>query len=285
MNLRKKSENADTITLEWDAVAGATGYRFSSSLTNRRSHTWDATRTDVKFSKGAEWYKVEALGVVDADTWPDTTPPVGTLVLAGRDDLTGSVNGQGISDIAGGGFKVVCDTNHPPGWDSSSKAVLGQNYYSPEKDAIGKAERWEYDLYLPTQSLISGWTVGMLWQWHTKKDGGGFPSSGHQLAVNTDGTFRIVRQSGPGTQYDWPVGGGSGGPPIKWNQWMPVKWEVRWSYDGDGFLRLWLDGQQRLAYSGATLFDNEFPYLQFGWYSSRQLSNEVRFSTITMTRF
>lgn len=73
--LRKVAEDADSITLEWDAVAGATGYRFSSNLTSKRSHTWDGARTRVKFAKGGEWYKVEALGVSDSGQFPAVAPP------------------------------------------------------------------------------------------------------------------------------------------------------------------------------------------------------------------
>lgn len=73
--LRKVAEDADSITLEWDAVAGATGYRFSSSLTSKRPHTWDSSRTRVKFAKGGEWYRVEALGVTEAGQFPAVEPP------------------------------------------------------------------------------------------------------------------------------------------------------------------------------------------------------------------
>lgn len=75
ITLRKKSETTSTITLEWDAVPGAVGYRFQSSTTAPKwSHTFDPTRTEIKFSKAAS-YKVEALGVKDAGVYPTVTPP------------------------------------------------------------------------------------------------------------------------------------------------------------------------------------------------------------------
>jgi hypothetical protein len=44
-----------------------------------------------------------------------------------------------------------------------------------------------------------------------------------------------------------------------------------------------IDGQEYLNYSGATLFASENPYLQFGWYAARSLTNEVQFADIRRT--
>lgn len=73
--LRKIAETTTTITLEWDPVPGAIGYRFQSGANSKWSHTFDPTRKTVKFSKAA-WYTVEALGVKDAGKYP--AAPVGT---------------------------------------------------------------------------------------------------------------------------------------------------------------------------------------------------------------
>lgn len=58
--VRLVSETATTITLGWDAVPGADGFRFMSEK-GRVSHTWDGSRTTVKFAKGSSWYRVESL--------------------------------------------------------------------------------------------------------------------------------------------------------------------------------------------------------------------------------
>ena len=68
-------DTATTITLEWTPVPGAQGYRFSSSDTVKRSHTWDPMRSSVRFSKGADWYRVEALEVIEDGEWPAPEPP------------------------------------------------------------------------------------------------------------------------------------------------------------------------------------------------------------------
>lgn len=64
LELRVLSETPSTITLGWDAVPGADGYRFSRSDQSKRPHTWDSSRTSVTFSKGAECYRVQALDVI-----------------------------------------------------------------------------------------------------------------------------------------------------------------------------------------------------------------------------
>lgn len=71
LTLRKVSETESKITLGWDPVPGAVGYRFQSAATAPKwSHTFDPTRITVLFSKGQEPYKVEALGVLDGDVYP-----------------------------------------------------------------------------------------------------------------------------------------------------------------------------------------------------------------------
>lgn len=64
--LTKVAEDATTVTFAWQPVSGATGYRFSRSDQQKRSHTWDAGRSTVRFGKiaGGGCYRVEALGIL-----------------------------------------------------------------------------------------------------------------------------------------------------------------------------------------------------------------------------
>jgi hypothetical protein len=73
MQLSKIGETATTITLGWTPVAGADGYRFYSAGV-LRSKTMDPSRKSVKFSKGQEPYKVEAvvLTPIDSGVYPST---------------------------------------------------------------------------------------------------------------------------------------------------------------------------------------------------------------------
>lgn len=58
--IRLLSQTGSTITLGWDPVSGANGFRFTSER-GGRSHTWDGSVTQVKFAKGSAWYRIEAL--------------------------------------------------------------------------------------------------------------------------------------------------------------------------------------------------------------------------------
>lgn len=66
LSLTVVAQDATTVTFAWTPVANATGYRFSRSDQAKRSHTWDAGRSTVKFGKiqGGGCYRVEALGVI-----------------------------------------------------------------------------------------------------------------------------------------------------------------------------------------------------------------------------
>lgn len=66
--LRKRSETATTITLEWDPVPGAYGYRFFADG-HPVSWTADGTVDHVKFAKGAAEYKVLVLLAGDSMTY------------------------------------------------------------------------------------------------------------------------------------------------------------------------------------------------------------------------
>lgn len=65
--LRKVSETASTITLGWDQISGAAGYRFI--VDGKVSHTFDGTRTTVRVAKAAAKVTVEALSVKDSGVW------------------------------------------------------------------------------------------------------------------------------------------------------------------------------------------------------------------------
>lgn len=73
LTLRKVAETATTITVGWDTVPGAVGFRFTGG--GIISHTWDGTRTTVKFAKTSVPFTVEALVAGVKGTWPQATPP------------------------------------------------------------------------------------------------------------------------------------------------------------------------------------------------------------------
>lgn len=85
MTIRKVSETATTITFGWDPVPGADGYRFYSAGV-LRSKTMDPRRRTVKFLKGQEPYKIEAvvLNPIDSGTYPPSQPSPTFKLVAPR---------------------------------------------------------------------------------------------------------------------------------------------------------------------------------------------------------
>ena len=175
-----------------------------------------------------------------------------------------------ISTPAGPGFDFIVTDQAVTPWNTETKAILAvKTLTSP----IGKTQKWMFSLYLPKQSLIQHWHAGVLWEFHTNS------SSGHHLALDPDGTFRIGRQTAYGAESYRLTSGG----PVPWDRWVPVVFDVKWSLRSDGYLRVSIDGTQYLDHSGATVFANDGdPYLQFGFYSrlGAGLTNKVRFSDI-----
>jgi hypothetical protein len=74
--LRLITQDASTVTLGWDPVSGAEGFRFSRAGSEQRSHTWDGARTQVRFAK-ADSYMVERIdtSVVGVYPGPPDPPP------------------------------------------------------------------------------------------------------------------------------------------------------------------------------------------------------------------
>lgn len=128
--LRKTGEDASSITLGWERVVGADGFRFTAEKQPKSSHTWDGDRTSVRFAKGSSWYRVEALNVSDEGVWPPTStgpaPPQGNLqVLDGRGTTASFPN---------------CWRNTDEAWDVREKHVknvtfagVGSQFFWPPK--------------------------------------------------------------------------------------------------------------------------------------------------------
>lgn len=96
LTLRVLAETEQTITLGWDPVPGCVGYRFSREGHEKFSHTWDPARSSVRFAKGSEWYRVEALGVGESGQYPPAAPSTEVL----RDRPPGYPDYAGFERIA-----------------------------------------------------------------------------------------------------------------------------------------------------------------------------------------
>jgi hypothetical protein len=181
---------------------------------------------------------------------------------------------QEISTPSGPGFQVVCtDALNQAAWNVNNKAVLAMRRVGV--GVTGATEDYTWDMYLPTQTVsVDQYT---LFEFHTDA------SSGHNIGLNLDGTYRMTRQSAAGQVY---VRNYTGGPAILYNVWQPMRIKVKWSLGSDGLLQMWINGTQVMNYTGPTQFAGDGrPYINFGWYGWRPSNetNTVRFANIQQT--
>lgn len=182
---------------------------------------------------------------------------------------------QTISTPSGPGFDITCTDSDTTPWDANNKAILAQKN---DLNPLGTTETFSFNLFLPSQTLANSWHTGVLWERHTAT------ASGHFLALNSDGTFRIGRHTAIGNNYSY-VGGGSGGPAVAWDTWIPIVITIKWTQASDGFVRVSIGGTQYMDSNGATSFSGDgTPNLQYGWYSDKGgLTNRSMFGNIVRT--
>jgi hypothetical protein len=175
---------------------------------------------------------------------------------------------QTASTPYGPGFQFsVSDTADVTLWDSTLKAVLVKVKTAGTKNVVmNKTQLWNFYIYLPSQSLVTSWNGGTLWEFHTP-----FNASGHTLELDNTGrgpttpSFRFGFETAGGASYTYAYNWA----PLTFNTWHHVTIYVRWSTGADGFYQAWLDGTRYMNRTGATVYtaDNGTPFLQFGLYA------------------
>lgn len=282
LTLTKLSETSSKITLGWTPVAGAIGYRYQSATQAPKwSHTWDATRDRVTFSKAA-WYKVEALGVEAAGEYPTSQPPPppATKKFARKSDFGYFFNGQGCSEIAtphGDGLKFLADTSMPAPWEFNSKICQGAELDSRvTHPQAGDHTLWNWHMRFPAADNPSGFNTG--WWGHNiliefgTTDG----SVGHEFTINADGTCSFYVREAPG---QFPTRKYTTAGPVPLDTWIPVVWDIKWSYGTDGMMKGSIGEVELLNRTGPTMWNGErIRHLGIGWYSVKQLRNAVEFA-------
>jgi hypothetical protein len=302
--LTKISETASKITLGWTPVPGAVGYRFQSDTQAPKwSHTFDATRSQVTFSK-ATTYKVEALGVEAAGAFPGVAPPPpppgnayktfadlpdgpwdnyfflqrcqGKTWTGRNEQCTPWPDGSGIFNPSPGVFRFVTKGSVPQG---SGEGIQLAGVYPAALDVSGK-------LRFPSSGNPQGFQTGSgdwnaLWEWvdgsHTVFNQWGVDATGGQITVYV----RTYNPQSGGTQkMRAPV------PAQFYDVDHTFRWDTKLSKSSDGYVRFWFNGQQVMNYSGATV-DGSWNlgkvWQQWGFYGdSPQHRNEIIFSDLVV---
>lgn len=288
--LTKLSETETKVTLGWTPVPGAIGYRFQSAGTAPKwSHTWDASKSQVTFSKAA-WYKVEALGVKDAGEYPSVAPPPppppdpgplpASKKFTRKSDFGYFFNGQGCSEIStphGDGLRFLADTSMPAPWEANSKICQGAELDSRvAHPQAGDRTLWTWHMRFSAADNPNGFNTG--WWGHNVliEFGTTGGSVGHEFTINTDGTCSFFVREAAG---QFPTRKYTTAQPVPLDAWIPVSWDIKWSYGSDGMMRGSIGGVQLLDRTGPTMWNGErVRHLGIGWYSVKQLRNAVEFA-------
>jgi hypothetical protein len=178
-----------------------------------------------------------------------------TLAGIGRDGATALdlTTEPGDSNLFGSGTAERADLELPP---SSSYCNQGQE------------EWWAESVYLPDSYVVP--PSGATWNW-------GIISDFHHTGPTGQPNFQIV--SLPTGLELWGAGGATivNGPndpgffraaigPVTKNAWYDFKFHIKWSSGADGFLQAWVNGQQVLNHSGATLYSGQSCYFKLANY-------------------
>jgi hypothetical protein len=219
------------------------------------------------------------------DTVTVATPTAATGTIAQYSNLSGAFVPAWISPVVahppelqtastpyGQGFQfVVSDTADVATWDSAMKDVLGQKF--PDNNGPMLTETpytFNFYIYLPSQSIVTSWNGGVLWEFHTSASSGDHIGLDNTGRGPTNPSFRFGRQSARGENYTYTYA------PLTFNTWHQFTLNFKWSTGTDGYYQLSMDGKQYINFSGQTIFSGEgTPYLQFGFYADIGSKNGV----------
>jgi hypothetical protein len=132
----------------------------------------------------------------------------------------------------------------------------------------GQDEWWAHSIMFPQSYVIP--PAGAIWNW-------GVVFDFHHTGATGQPNFQIA--SLPTGLEFWVSGGPTvvNGPtdpgfyraaigPVTKNVWYDFMYHVKWSSGSDGFFQAWLNGQQLMNYSGATLYVGQSCYLKLANY-------------------
>jgi len=121
----------------------------------------------------------------------------------------------------------------------------------------------------PPQSTAGSWNFGIVADFHNTTNGAGqanfqitaMPATAISPDRPTGLGFQINHgnQASP-TQVNYPIG------PVIRNQWYNFVYHVKWSSGSDGYFDAWVNGEQKMAYRGPTLYPGQGVYLKLANY-------------------
>ncbi len=136
----------------------------------------------------------------------------------------------------------------------------------------GKTAWWAHSLLFPSDFVLTDSGLALDFH-HSGSDG----QANFHLRVRNDsglsfegggGATVATQTMGPG-RFHAPIG------PIVKNQWYDFVYNVKWSSGSDGFFYAWVNGVQKLAYRGPTLYAGQGCYLKLANYHSASTASSI----------
>jgi hypothetical protein len=133
--LRVVAQTSTTITLAWEPVPGARGYRLSREKgAGRYSHTWDGARSQARFARDSDWYKVEALSIPAVGVFPGVNERKGYASGGSLPGLSAESRAEELNSMAAAGARW-CRIDLP--W-SGIEPAQGQYDFAPYDRAVAE---------------------------------------------------------------------------------------------------------------------------------------------------
>jgi hypothetical protein len=123
---------------------------------------------------------------------------------------------------------------------------------------VGSTYWYGWDIYLPADYPNIYPTKTALGQFH--QENGLAPS---WMFQNGEGGYHLDGQVGGKTRYYYTL---ITDEDLR-GKWHRIELQVKWARDTTGFFRVWVDGDQKVNFSGATL-ESDTTYLKYGVYRS-----------------
>jgi Polysaccharide lyase/Domain of unknown function (DUF4124) len=128
----------------------------------------------------------------------------------------------------------------------------------------GREQWWAHSILFPDDFVPSGGWGAVVFDFHNTSPGPG------QANLEIDVGLSGMSFSGYGgavpyptwrpPDYSAPIG------PVVKNVWYDFIYHVKWSSNSDGFFYAWVNGIQKLAYTGPTLYSGQDCYLKLANY-------------------
>jgi hypothetical protein len=138
----------------------------------------------------------------------------------------------------------------------------------------GQEQWWAHSILFPADYVAPPESTSTTWNW-------GVVFDFHHTGSTGPASFELEAMPATAIAPDRPTGlafrGAAGDPnnptfysaavgPVVKNVWYDFVYHVKWSSGSDGFFYAWVNGVQKLAYTGPTLYVNQGCYLKLANY-------------------